>query len=723
MKPQLAVACVLLLSSAVAAAAAKPPATALTRKDDVVERLHGVDVSDPYRWLEDSDAPEVQSWTDAQNAATRRALDRVPGRAALEQRLWQLYEIGSVGVPVSRAVAPGPAAARRYFYTRRDGKQNQPVLYVRDGAGGADKPLVDVNADRADGTRALDWWFPSDDGALVAYGVSDDGSEESVLRVRDVATGRDHGDEIARTRACSLAWTPDGRGFYYTRYPAPGEVPPAEVKYHRAVFHHRLGEDPVKDRKLFGAGRDMTDWPGVDLSPDGRWLAITVSQGWSKSEVHLLDTRKAGAPTTVAVAAGEDAKFTVVEMLDDRMIVFTTSGAPRGRLYAVDPARIARVRLARDRRRDPGRVAAGGVFPRRARGCLSARRCPAPAAVHGRRRAARRYRAARAGRADGADRRARRRRDLLRRSRRSSSPTEVFRVDVAAAAAASAPWRRLAAPIDAADYEVERVMVTSRDGTRAAAVPGPPQGRSARRQAARAAHRLRRLRPSACCRRWSPSAIAVPRGGRHLRARRTCAAAASTARRGTAPACWRNKQNVFDDFIAAAEWLIANRVHHAGRLAISGRLERRPAGRRRADAAARSVPRRRLRRAAARHAPLPSLPHRRSSGSPSTASPEDPRGSSAGSPRIRPITTCATASRYPAVLLHTADVRHARRPDARAQDGGAPAGGQPRAQPVLLRLESHAGHGAGKPLGKVIAQLVDEWSFVFSQLKLKVASK
>ena len=186
----------------------------------------------------------MQSWTDAQNAATRRALDRVPGRAALEQRLWQLYEIGSVGVPVSRAIAPGPAATRRYFYTRRDGKQNQPVLYVRDGAGGADRPLVDVNADRADGTRALDWWFPSDDGALVAYGVSDDGSEESVLRVRDVATGRDRADEIARTRACSVAWTPDGRGFYYTRYPAPGEVPAGEVKYHRSVYHHRLGEDP-----------------------------------------------------------------------------------------------------------------------------------------------------------------------------------------------------------------------------------------------------------------------------------------------------------------------------------------------------------------------------------------------------------------------------------------------------------------------------------------------
>ena len=320
-----------------AVAAAKPPAIA-TRKDDVVDHLHGVDVPDPYRWLEDADAPEVQRWTDAQNAATRRALDKVPGRAALEKRFWQLYEIGSVGVPVSRPAGK----ARRYFYTRRDGKQNQPVLYVRDGAAGDDRVLVDVNGERADGTRALDWWFPSDDGALVAYGVSDDGSEESVLRVRDVATGQDRADEIPRARSCSLAWTPDGRGFYYTRYPAPGEVPADEVKYHRAVYHHRLGDDPAKDRKLFGDGRDKTDWPGVELSPDGRWLAITVSQGWSKSEVYVVDIRAGGTP--VAVAAGEDAKFNVVEMLDDRLLLFTTSGAPRGRLYAVDPARPERAR-------------------------------------------------------------------------------------------------------------------------------------------------------------------------------------------------------------------------------------------------------------------------------------------------------------------------------------------------------------------------------------------
>ena len=170
--------------------------------------------------------------------------------------------------------------------------------------------------------------------------MSDDGSEESTLRVRDVVDRQGSAPTRSRARAsCSLAWTPDGRGFYYTRYPAPGEVPADEEKYHRSVFYHRLGDDPAKDRKLFGDGRDKTDWPGVDLSPDGRWLAITVSQGWSKSEVYVVDVRAGGKP--VAVAAGETRSSASSRCSTTACMLFTTSGAPRGRVFAVDPARPA----------------------------------------------------------------------------------------------------------------------------------------------------------------------------------------------------------------------------------------------------------------------------------------------------------------------------------------------------------------------------------------------
>ena len=722
----------LLLCSAVAAA---KPTAIVTRKDAVVDHLHGVDVPDPYRWLEDAEAPEVKRWTEAQNAATRRTLERVPGRAALEQRLWSLYEIGSIGVPVSRPVkmgtlkgSPNPPAMvrgeqsspaphaidRRYFYTRRDGKQNQPVLYVRDGAAGADRALVDVNGDRADGTRALDWWFPTDDGGLVAYGVSDDGSEESRLRVRDVAAGKDLADDIPHTRACSLAWTPDGRGFYYTRYPAPGEVPPAEAKYHRAVYHHRLGDDPAKDRKLFGDGRDMTDWPGVDLSPDGRWLAITVSQGWSKSEVYVVDLRAGGGP--VAVAAGEPEKFSVVEMLDDRLLLFTTSGAPRGRLYAVDPTKPTRAHW-RELIKESADVIQSVVY---FRGGL------AVASLQDAALRLRLYAVDGAPRGElalpglGALTALTGARDVPEVFYGFTSffvPTEIFRVDVAAAAVSSS-WRRLQAPVDTSAFEVERVMVTSRDGTRLPLFLAHRKG--ARRDGTAPALLTgyggfdHSMLPS-----WTPSAIPfLDAGGTY--------ALAVLRGGGEYGEDWHragmlaHKQNVFDDFIAAAEWLIANRVTTSARLAISGRSN----GGLLVGAALTQRPD--LFRAVVCGVPLLDMlryHHFRIAALwiPEYGSPDDPeafRWLAAYSPYHRVRAGVA----YPAVLLHTAasdtrvDSMHARKMTARLQ---AASGHDRTSRPVLLREESHAGHGAGKPLVKVIAQLVDEWSFVFSQLEVR----
>jgi len=700
----------LLLSSAVAAAG-KPPALA-SRKDDVVDRLHGVDVPDPYRWLEDADSPEVKAWTEAQNSATRRVLDRFAGRAAIEKRLWQLYEIGSVGVAVSRPLASG---ARRYFYTRRDGKQNQPLLYARDGADAADRALGDVNAERADGTRSLDWWFPTDDGARVAYGVSDDGSEESVLRVRDVATGKDLGDEISRTRACSLAWTPDGRGLYYTRYPTPGSVPAAEVKYHRAVYFHRLGDDPTKDRKIFGDGRDMTDWPGVDLSPDGRWLAITVSQGWSKSEVYLVDTRTGGP--AVAVAAGEPAKFSVVQMLDDRLYLFTTSGAPRGRVYLVDPARPARAGWRELIKQSDEVLTDVAYF----RGGL------AVASLQDAALRLRLYAADGAARGDialpglGALTGLSGARDVPEIFYGFTSllvPTEIFRVDVSADPPVSRSWHRLRAPVDAGAFEVERVMVTSRDGTRLPLFLAHRKGvrRDSKQPALLTGYGGfdHSMLPS-----WTPSvvpfleaggtyALAVLRGGGEY--------GEDWHRAGML----ERKQNVFDDFIAHAEWLIDHKVTSAARLAISGRSN----GGLLVGAALTQRPE--LFRAVVCGVPLLDMlryHHFRIAALwiPEYGSPDDPaafRWLSAYSPYHHVRDGVA----YPAVLLHTAasdtrvDAMHARKMTARLQ-AATPRGRT--ARPVLLREESHAGHGAGKPLAKVIDQVVDEWSFVFSQLEIK----
>ncbi len=173
----------------------KPPPT---RIEDLVETIHGVPIADPYRWLEDGEARDVRNWVDAQNAFTRTCLDDRPGRLQLKRRLSRLLSIGVIGPPACRN--------GRYFHMRREGiDQNQPILYVREGAGGADRILIDLNQGD-DGTSAIDWWFPSDDGRLVAYGVSSHGDEKSTLRIIEVDSGRHLKESIPHTRYCSMAW-------------------------------------------------------------------------------------------------------------------------------------------------------------------------------------------------------------------------------------------------------------------------------------------------------------------------------------------------------------------------------------------------------------------------------------------------------------------------------------------------------------------------------------
>ena len=255
----------------------KPP---ITQKRVVEETLHGVTVRDPFRYLEDANDPETWRFVEEQNAWTRSLLDQVPGRAEIRARLEQLLSIGVIGAP--------QIGGNYYFYTKREGKQNQAVLYVREGLHGSDCPLVDVNSWDAQGTTALDWWYPSHDGRYVCFGTSENGSEISDLQVIEAETGTLLPVKIRRTRAASVAWKHDNSGFFHTRYPNAGEVPPGEEVYYRKVFYHSLGDadDGSDDKLVFFYDKDPQGWPNITISDDDRWLLIAVSQGWTR--VHLL---------------------------------------------------------------------------------------------------------------------------------------------------------------------------------------------------------------------------------------------------------------------------------------------------------------------------------------------------------------------------------------------------------------------------------------------------
>jgi prolyl oligopeptidase len=269
----------------------------------------------------------VRAWTTAQNERTRAALDAVPARGRFRDRLAELTGAGTALAPSVRG--------DRLFTIDRWGDRDRAALVLRSiarPAPGAGRVLLDPADASGEVTSAIDWYEPSADGSLVAFGTSTGGDERSTLRVLDVEAGTLLPDAIPNTRAASVAWLPDGTGFAYTRYPDPEEVGPEEAGYHRTVWWHRLGDAPAWDAPCFTDLPDKEAWPEVSLSGDGRWLLVHVERGWSQTDVHLLD-RDSDRWTTV-IEGVEATSWFRVDLERERLVGTTTVDAPRGRLVA-----------------------------------------------------------------------------------------------------------------------------------------------------------------------------------------------------------------------------------------------------------------------------------------------------------------------------------------------------------------------------------------------------
>ena len=298
-----------------------PPAPA-TSCEDVTDTYFGDRIADPYRWLEEAQSPRVAGWTDAQNARTRAVLDALPQRKSFASRFRELLSVGLLGTP--RPVAG------RIFHLRREGAQAQAVLYVRDGIEGVDRPLVDPNELDRSGLVTIDWYYPSPDARLVAVGLSRGGTEMSTLHVRDVASGRDLGIAIPHTQRSQVAWA--GEGFYYVVHPQPGTVPPGDEHYHRRVRYHALSEGPRTgdDAMVFGEGRAKEDIVGVQTSPDGRWVLLSAYRGWVTNDLYLLD-REHPERGLAVVVEGEDG-LSSGQLDRDGIWIRTNLGAPNYRI-------------------------------------------------------------------------------------------------------------------------------------------------------------------------------------------------------------------------------------------------------------------------------------------------------------------------------------------------------------------------------------------------------
>ncbi len=303
-----------------------------TQKVAHVDDYHGTKVADPYRWLEDADSAETKAWVEAENKVSFAYLNTIPERAQIKERLTKLWNYEKFGAPARHG--------HRYFYTRNSGLQNQSVLYTVASLNGEPKMLLDPNTLSSDGTVALSGLSITDDGKLMAYGLSASGSDWQEWRVRDVETGRDLSDVIKWVKFSSAAWTRDGKGFFYNRYPEPNEKTKLQdANFAQKMYFHKIGTPQSEDVLLFEQPAHK-DWLfGGNVTDDGRYLIISIRKGSASSNLIFYKDLQDPNGKIVELIKDFEANFGVVDNDGPTFWTWTTLDAPRGRLIAIDTRR------------------------------------------------------------------------------------------------------------------------------------------------------------------------------------------------------------------------------------------------------------------------------------------------------------------------------------------------------------------------------------------------
>jgi prolyl oligopeptidase len=699
-----------LLLPFAAAALAQPAAAPLhypeTARGDVVEEQFGERVADPYRWLENDvrQDPQVRQWVTEQNAVTEAYLATLSGRDAIRARMTELYDY-------ERFTNPEKAGSR-YFYTRNDGLQNQAVLYVRDGLDGAPRILIDPNTWSQDGATALAEWHPSEDGRFLLYSVQDGGTDWRIVRVLDVATGRPTQDEVRWVKFSNLEWAKDGSGFFYSRFPEPAGAQFQALNQNQSVYFHRLGTPQGEDRLVY-ATPDHADYNNTaEVSEDGRWLIISSSRGTdARYEIILIDLTQPNASPRRLIT-GFEHDWSYLGNSGTNFYWSTNNGAPRQRIVATDISRAAlliREIVPEDRATLQGASIVGRQLV--ARYLVDAKSEVRTFSLAGERTGTLRLPgigSVGGFRGDQSDS------ETFYSFASFNSPGAIFRYDSATGRSTIFAEPRLA--FDPARYEVRQAFYNSKDGARI------PMFLVQRRD-------LDRTRPQPTLLygyggfnaselpRYQPKWMTwVDMGG--------VLAVANLRGGGEYGEAWHdagrraNKQNSFDDFIAAGEYLIREHVTTGRQLAIEGRsngglligavLNQRP------DLFAAALPTvgvmdmlRFDRFTAGRYwVDDYGYPNREA----------DFRILRAYSPyhNIR------TGVRYPPMLVTTADTDDRVVPGHSFKYIAAIQAADPEGAPHLIRIETRAGHASGKPTDKQIAEFTDMYAFIAHFTGLRV---
>ncbi|HYX73341.1 MAG TPA: prolyl oligopeptidase family serine peptidase [Steroidobacteraceae bacterium] len=665
----------------------------VTARVSVSDNYFGTKVADPYRWLENLDSQEVQAWVKSENDISRPRLAELPARPWLKARLTQLWNYERYEVPLKRG--------SRYFYLHNNGTQNQSVLQVADTLDAPGRVLVDPNDAREDATISLSDFMPNPGGNVVAYALSDGGTDWQVWHFKRVADGTDYPDELRFTKFWGVSWARDGSGVYYSRYPALANGHGDDTG-RPAVYFHQLGTPQDHDRLVYEVTNHPTHVPSARVTEDGRYLIVTLFEGYEKNGVDVIDLREGGKPH--AVFADWEALYTFIGSRGHELYFRTTYRAPLGRVIAVD----ARAPVTRRTIVPEGAAVlaeasfvggrfiasyveeAHGVARLYERDGRPVGEVPLPGL----------------GRIEGFEGEGAQTETFFSYTD-YLTPRRIYRLDVPA----NRPtlWREPHTSALSAQFVTEQVFYNSKDGTRV------PMYITHRRGITRDGNQPALLYgyggfDISLTPMYRPSVEAwLEMGGTYVEANLRGGGEYGEAwhKAGTLA----NKQRVFDDFIAAAEFLVNENYTRRARLGIYGRsnggllvgavLTQRP------DLFGAALP---------AVGVLDMLRYQTASANARQWSSD--YGLSEDAEQFRalyaysPVQNVKNAVCYPPTLITTADHDDRVVPWHSYKFAAALQAAQICPNPILIRIETRAGHGAGKPMWMQIDDFADQWAFL-----------
>ena len=676
------------------------------RRSDQVDDYHGTKVADPYRWLEDTDSEETKAWIEAENKLTFSYLDKIPYRNAIRDRLSKLWNYERFNVPLQEG--------GRYFYQHNTGLQNQNVLLVAESLNAEPRVLLDPNTLSTDGTVALAGDAISEDGKLMAYGIAVSGSDWNEWHVRDVDTGKDLPDDLKWVKFSGASWSKDNKGFYYSRYDEPKGAALRETNYFQKLYYHRLGTDQSEDKLIYERPDNKEMGFGGSVTDDGHYLVITVWQGTEpKNRLYYKDLTQPDAPV-VKLLDDFDAQYSFIDNDGPVFWIQTDLDAPRGKLIGIDTRHPERsnwktivaqgadklefssvvdnvflLGYLKDAKTEvrvydlngeflhnvdlPGIGTAGGFFGKR------------------------------------------KDKETFYAFTSFTSPLTVYRYEPQAGK--STVFRKPKVDFDATQYETKQVFYHSKDGTRVPMFITYKKGIKLDGQNPTLLYGYGGFDISLTPNFTVPTIVWLEMGG--IYAQPNLRGGGEYGEEWHQAGMKLKKQNVFDDFIAAAEWLIDNKYTSTPKLAIRGGsngglligacVTQRP------DLFGVALPEVGVMDMLRFHKFTIGWAWVSDYGS--SDNPEDFKALYAYSP----LHNLKPGTKYPPTLIATSDHDDRVVPGHSFKFAATMQADQAGPAPVLIRIETKAGHGAGKSITKLIDETADTWAFVAHNMDMNVS--